>query len=377
MYAKLVLNANTSVALCMRDIARLCTSQNPNVANLEGYSQTSSVIIDATPAGWSYVMGTECNITTSAPQLIRFSAANSPSGPAIGATINTANVIEQHTMSANCLAPLDAKLKYASLTSYSNCSIVPTTATHRGFSWFFVTGAANVNTTTGVLTGESYRSWHFGSTGNPYAGFLGPIAGNTHHVIANERHITVIAQNRGVGAVWETSQSEADVFYNSVPSIAFYYANAAGGTGFSTSFLTTPTSTAGGFPVNANIFDHTIPATGINASVRAISALNPFLFIWQTGQNTNNSAEPGTARSTGSSSNGLTRHFVTPILFQSFDIGVPIKFVTGVVPIYMMKGGSGTMGDIVTINGVDYTYFEVIPSAAADCQPLAFAMLTY
>lgn len=375
MYAKLVLSSNAQIALMMRDIVRLCTSQSPNVANLQAFSQTSSVIIDTTPAGWSYVLGAEANVTTSAPVTVRFNAANSPTGPAIGTSVNTANVIEQHTMSAPCLAPLDGVLKYSVLTSYANCAISNTPAGH---AYFYLTGSANVNTSTGVQTGESYRPFTSG-TGTPNDIKFTPISGNTYHLIATARHITLICATRGVAAVWETSQSEADVFYNAPPAVSYFYANNASAGGFTGDISTTPTASSTGDTGGAQVFNHTIPSTGVNAATRAISCINPFMFIHQTGADTAYAAgtNPGGVRLTGINTTGLTRHFATPLLFQSFDIGIPIKFITGVVPIYMLKGGTATTGDTVTINGVDYTYFDVISTAAAYCQPLAFAMLTY
>jgi len=359
--------------LMMRDIVRLCTSQNPSTANLEVFSQTSSVIVDTTPAGWSYKLGAEANVTTSVPTIVRFSAANSPTGPAIGTSVNTANVQEQHTMTAPCLAPLDGVLKYAVLTSYANCAI---SNTPPGHAYFYLTGSANVNTSTGVQTGESFRPFTSGS-GNPFDSKFVGISGNTYHLIATARHITLICQNRGVGAVWETSQSEADVFYNAPPVVSYFYSNVNSSGALSGAITVSPYATNSGDGAGAHVFNHTIPATGVNAAVRAISPVNPFMFIHQTGPNTLNAAGPGAVRSTGINTSGLTRHFVTPILFQSFEIGIPIKFVTGVVPIYMLKGGTGTTGDTVTINGVDYTYFDVLTTVNTGCQPLGFAMLTY
>ena len=56
MYAKLVVgNAAINGYRAMRDIGRLITSASPSVSLLEAYSQSSSVIIDSTPAGWTYV----------------------------------------------------------------------------------------------------------------------------------------------------------------------------------------------------------------------------------------------------------------------------------------------------------------------------------
>ena len=373
MYAKLVLSSNAQIALMMRDIVRLCTSQSPNVANLQAFSQTSSVIIDTTPAGWSYVLGAEANVTTSVPVTVRFNAANSPTGPAIGTSVNTANVIEQHTISAPCLAPLDGVLKYSVLTSYANCAISNTPAGH---AFFYLTGSANVNTSTGVQTGESYRPFT-STSGNPWNNYFTSIIGNTYHLIASSRHITLICATRGVAAVWETSQSEADVFYNAPPAVSYFYGNILSGGAMTGAFTTTPTATSSGDSAGAQVFNHTIPATGVNAATRAISPINPFMFIHQTGTNTANAAGPGAARSTGINTSGLTRHFATPLLFQSFEIGIPIKFITGVVPIYMLKGGTATTGDTVTINGVDYNYFDVITTPNAGNQALAFAMLTY
>jgi len=62
VYAKLVTGSTPIYALnAMRDIGRLITSTAPSTANLLAFSTTSSYIIDATPAGWTYVGSTNAN----------------------------------------------------------------------------------------------------------------------------------------------------------------------------------------------------------------------------------------------------------------------------------------------------------------------------
>ena len=378
MFAKLVVSTAPTIAKAMRDIVRLVTSQSPNVANLEGFSQTSSVIIDSTPAGWTYQVGTECYLANSAPIQIRYTSANT-TGPEIGATVNTANVIEQHTISAPCLSPLDGLLKYTALTSYSNCACTATSVTS-GFGNFFITGAANVNTSTGVLTGESYRQYHSGGGAGAGGNFIGsPAAGQTFYLIANQRHITLVRANAGYFATWETSQSEADLFYQSAPFVQSYVYNLSDVASPASTFSTAPAASAGGENNGAFVFNHTIPSTGALSNCRAVDTINPFLFPWQQSANSNPVTGGTKPKTSGVDSNGLTRHFATPILFHSMKDGIPIKFVTGVVPLYFMNGGIGTTGDTVTINGVSYTYVDVITNNAGvrvAIQPMGFAALT-
>ena len=62
MYAKLVVgNAPISALNAMRDIGRLITSTAPSTANLLAFSSSSSIIVDSTPAGWTYVGSTNAN----------------------------------------------------------------------------------------------------------------------------------------------------------------------------------------------------------------------------------------------------------------------------------------------------------------------------
>jgi hypothetical protein len=376
MYAKLVTSTAITPAAAMRDIVRLLTSSSPNVANLEGFSQTSSVIVDSTPAGWTYVVGTECYLANSAPIQIRFTSAN-VGGPPIGASVNTANVIEQHTISAPCLDPLSGVLKYAVLTSHNNCASTAF-GTTTGSPVYYLTACSNANTSTGVLTNESYRTYYNSVSGGNISGsgpdILTTITGQTVHLISTARHVTLVHNQRGVRAVWETSQSEADVFYNAAPLLTYGYSNTVTAGSASYAGNSGPTSTSAGATFNAQVINFTRPSTGVNIGVLGVSAQNPFLYIHQQGA----TIGANTVRDTGLSSTGLTRHFVTPIFFHSMDIGIPIKFITGVVPIYMMKGGTGSTGDTVTINGVDHLYIDSHASPAiTGIQPLGFASYTY
>lgn len=60
MYVKLVATtALTGVGIpissVLKDIARMLTATTPSLSLLTAFNQTSSVLVDATPAGWTYV----------------------------------------------------------------------------------------------------------------------------------------------------------------------------------------------------------------------------------------------------------------------------------------------------------------------------------
>ena len=143
MYAKLVVgNAPISALNAMRDIGRLITSTAPSTANLLAFSSSSSIIVDSTPAGWTYVGSTNAN-----------------DQPTISAT-NPGTMVNNNVSNLCFSAPTLANssvLKYCVLTQvYTANTTVISSAGAPANTLFALTGAQSA-TSSGVLTNEGYR----------------------------------------------------------------------------------------------------------------------------------------------------------------------------------------------------------------------------
>jgi len=344
MYAKLVLSSITATSLLIRDIVRLCTSASPSTSLLTGFNAASSAIVDATPAGWSYVYS---NVDTG-------SLAAQGTGASSGAQ-------DWWAISAPCLDGV--KTKYALLT----CEYLGNTTS--AYNGFCLTAATNVVTTT--RTNEGFRtasaSISYATSTNQH--FLRFQGAGTYHVIATPRHITIIQDSARYGAVWETSVTDVHTFYNMTPMIQVNFdGTTASQTGNTTgAAVATPftiNASAVTVNVNAQIFGFTDPSTGtaygnlvlvgraLDYGPTAAAALGaqPYLFAY--------------SRTTTVSDTGGTRNTVNPIFFQGLSYGLPTTYVTGVCDIYATRGSAGTAGDTMTINGTTYTYFPCGASGA-------------
>jgi len=359
MYAKLVYSAGLSFTAntryspfnMVRDIVRLCTSPSPNVNNLVAFSNTSSVIVDTTPAGWSLVYS-DVDGTT-------LPDANTDPNASPSSQVN------YWAMSAPCLGPINGTTKYAKLStshiSNKNASVNNTTP-----SGFSLTSAASI-TNTGTVTGEGYRlQYPSGTPSSAEATRLAAwdMSGNgTYHVVATQRHLTIIKEGVGYHAVWEHSVSDYHTFYNVSPVIAAVFR----GTTVTGPNSSAPASTAPATGGIAQTFDNvrclhnvTDVNTGTNYSAASMAAQEnqPYLSISTYYSNLKTVSRSGTAR-----------NMVMPIMFQLMQWGIPTCFVTDVCDIYMCQGGIGTTGDTFNINGSIYNYF--------DCGSIGLAIGTY
>lgn len=359
MYVKLAVGS-TSVHPhdCIRDIGRLLTSPSPNVANLTGlaYSTTFSVVVDSTPAGWSYVGSNFANDTPTISTGGTYYQGTGVSG------------LPQLVFSASCLN--SNALKYAVLTQ----SLAANTA--NVITWYSIghlTGAASANSTGGPV-GEGPRIYDTGVTtgsGSLSASSLHlGYAGSIIHLIANPRHITIISEpgtgtvNGGLNAIWESSQTDAHTFYNIAPYVQYSHANSFV-SGSSISSNTTPnTSTTVTTlyhpPVIFNAYNATTGSYANNYDV-SVGGTQNRNYLTQYG---------GAANTKNNTINtiGISKAIAQPVFYHASALGYPIQMVTGVVPVYWMRGNIGSSGDTVYINGNPYTYFN--------CGGFALAMTT-
>ena len=363
MYAKLVYSAGisrtaTRYGSCnmIRDIVRLCTSNTPNVNNLIAFSNTSSVIIDTTPAGWSLV----------------YSNGDSTTLPDANTDPNSQSALQEYywAISAPCLGPGDnnSTLKYAKLTSTYLGNVNTACTAALGFT---ITGAVSVSNT-GTVTGESFRVFlsSTSSTAEARAADFDLGGNGTYHLIATNRHLTIIKETVGFHSIFEHTVSDYHTFYGIAPVLVFNHKGVNSNSadpGTTTSTTPVNGSQATGAPAGSNgpqhskcLFNITNPNTGTNYSVVQLgdASKTPYL-----------SVRTATSLMRTVASNGITRNLVVPLMVQFMEYGMPTCFITDVCDIYLTGGGIGTTGDTFSIAGTNYTYF--------DCGTMGLAIGTF
>ena len=207
MYAKLVVGGTAiSGIAAMRDICRLITSATPSTNSLGGFSTTSSVIVDATPAGWTYVGGNR--------------AADQPTIAATGAATTLDGSAWNLCCSAPCLSGTTLKYAIFNPVGYTTFS---------GITGFTLTGASSASAL-GVVTNEGPRIYQTATSATSTAAqyslrlinkYVMTNAGGVIHVIANQRHITIIMEKRGLSAIWESSMTDAHTYYSAAPFVQY------------------------------------------------------------------------------------------------------------------------------------------------------------
>ena len=345
MYAKLVTGGSGVLpSLLIRDIISLCTSATPSISNLSGtgFSTASSVVVDNTPAGWTYVHSSLDGATL-----------GSASTPAV-------SLNDWWAMKSPCLAPA-GKEKFAVISIIWNDS-----TTHGGF---WLSGASNVVTTT--LTNRGAYGYATGTagastlTGDAYNGFS-TLANQTFHLIASPRFVLIIKEGVKYHGVFEHSVTELNEFYNTAPFCQLNIGSntsAVGTSGPGVLGGAQATSVLGsGNGHNLEIFNYTDPNTNINygvlsfggpgeSNIAAAASLAQQPFIWSS------------RMSATLSTTGASRNIVKPMIFHGFSYGLPTCWITGISDVWMTRGSAGTTGDTMIINGETYTYFNAISSA--------------
>ena len=331
MYAKLVVGASQiNVIMAMRDIGRLITSATPSLSLVSAFNAASSVIIDNTPAGWSYVGGT-----------------NAADQPTIASTATTVAMSATGQFNLCFSAPMQNNsnlLKYAVLTNNATAATYSTTNT--GFQLTGATGATSL----GIVTNEGPRNFSISGLTSFDSVSIIVAAGTVLHLVANPQHITIVVENTGMTAVWETTSTDAHTFYN-IPAFVQYshYKSAL------TNWLGIIVPTAGTIVAtqswNATTFNVTNPNSGANFGTYDVTQnqnYNRFTLV-----NINLNTRVNTVSATG-----LPQYAISPIFLTNTLIGYPTQFVTGPVPAYYVSGAMGNTGDSVSVSGDTYLFFN-------------------
>jgi hypothetical protein len=337
MYAKLVVGAsNISAVRAIRDIGRLITSQTPTLDLLSGFNTSSSIIVDSTPAGWTYVGSVNANDRPTIAAVGSATDTTSPYGYTSDTDYNLA-------FSAPCLNQPD-RLKYASL------NVVYRGNGNGGYT-FSLTAAYNI-TDQGVRTNEGPRAFAPSAEGigETIALAMSVTTGTIWHVIATPRHITIIQENRGLNAVWEATNTDVNDFYNRPPVIQYSHCTSSATSRFG---ITVPTQ-------------YTVTQVGGWMAVAiAVNNVNNGTFygtydVSEAGTaNLGNFAQASsTYRNNSIDASGTPKYQISPIYFQIGELGYPVQFVTGIVPIYWTRNTIGSSGDTVDVSGDSYTFFN-------------------
>jgi hypothetical protein len=224
MYAKLVVGNSINGPRACRDIIRLITSEAPSVDLLEVFDDVSSIIVDDTPAGWTFE-GESYN--------------NSSTVPAFGDAVNwpSNNTDWQIGCSAPCLN--DGLTRKYALFSMSWLGATHKDRTDTMFR-FQLSGATSIsvpaaNTDALVLENQGGRdTWVAAEAASQADGRSMRCAADTiFHVIANPRHLTIVEESRGLNAIWESNETPVNTFYGNAPFVQYNHS-----TGSSTGILT-------------------------------------------------------------------------------------------------------------------------------------------
>ena len=331
MYARLVVgNTTINPLLAMRDIGRLITSNEPSTSLLGGFSSTSSVIVDNTPAGWAYV-----------------GSVSAADRPAIASTTAPGTYVNDTNWNLAFSAPT---LENPSILKYALLNIVWLNSSASN-NLFALTGAQSLNTQgIAVNEGPRYRHPAAEGLGEGAATAMRCAAGDIIHLIANPRHITIINENRGLSAVWETSNTDAHRFFGTPPFIQYTHPISSITTRENIIVPTTITSTRA-----SSIMDAVFAITDVNTGIfygtydvtRNLTANIQYLAQTYVDSRQNSITQ-----------NGLPRYQINPVFYQAGVLGYPTQFVTGTVPIFWASPTLGSTGDSVDVSGDTYTYFN-------------------
>ena len=337
MYAKLVCGGADIPAIgAMRDMVALLTSGAPSLSDLLHFDTDASLIIDDTPAGWTYAGG---------------SGDDNTSLYTTDATVNdiTVNTFYTIAVSAPCID--------SSKTKYAAFNIVWLNATQSNNNRFALIGAEFVDTDGTMTNGGGLNTWGGGQgegEGNTQSHLS--TAGTVFHLVANERGIVLVEEARGMSMVCETNETSVHTFYDQAPFVQYshpdssrfskagiYVVDPAGGESV--------TATSSGITTVFNVRD---VESGVlygtyDPTSGSSSGDNNRGSLWQ------NAAD---IRKTSISDNGLPLYQVSPVFFQVGTLGYPVQYVTGVFPMYWTAPNIGTSGDTIQIATEDYIWFN-------------------
>jgi hypothetical protein len=343
MYVKLVTPATASATwYYIRDICRLLTAATPSTSLLTAFNASSSVVVDSTAAGWTYVGSDLASDRPTPSTSVSDYVTTSPS-PNIWA------------LSAPCLE--GSTLKYITLSN-ANPGAAMTTIN----AYVNLTAARSV-TALGVATNEGIRCWSNSASVVTTINQT-PIvftASSVFHLIATPRGVTLISENIGLVAVWETTMTDPHRFYSTAPVCVWQNGNMSGASSGKTGVIASVIPQMNTAQTNNTFASCVMNITDVNTGT-VYGPVEPVLANSSITNSQNWMNDGGDAmRKNSINSTGTPVYQVSPIYVQPGQYGYPVMYVTGVYNAYWCKPGLGNTGDTVSINGSYYTYFNSGP----------------
>jgi len=364
MYAKLVTGtANVDVINCIRDIGRLICSPSPSTANIFGFSNTLSVIVDSTPAGWTY-LGSN-SVTYDLPVL----STNTINVPGTGMSVFSFQAPGLYNTKPKTLVLYNINTGYANTTVRNMMGVTGATQANSIGGFPLLGTPTGSNTVTGGFVQYNAAAPDYVFTRN--IGIAAGLAGSIIHVIANQRHCTIIEEGKGFAVLWEMSMNDMNYWSNTVPFLTYSHCNTAVGysdtnlaqglqygpnsmtSPFQNSIITSVYNVTSSTGVTYQCYDPTLTAS--QNSMQGLAQWN-LGHLAQVGFTGNPVTRPDTLSPTGT-----VRYQVIPAFLEMPWIGWPTQFITGTTPIYWTRGSIGQTGDTTSINGVTYTWFNAGP----------------
>jgi hypothetical protein len=342
MYVKLVTPTSASSSwYYIRDIIRLLTSSAPTTSLLTAFNSSTSVVVDATPAGWTYVGSTLAADQGAAPST------------SVSDYVATTSPINLWAISAPCLE--GSTLKYVTLTPAMPASTPSTT------NQFINLTAARSVTALGVATNEGIRCYTSNATITTTVNRTSMLfgSGTTIHLIATARGITLVSEGLGLMGVWETSMTDPHRFYSTAPVCVWQNGDCSGASTGKTAVLTSVIPQQGATQTANTFASCVMNITDVNTGT-VYGPIEPVLVNTTVITNTNNWINDAGAimRNNSITTAGTPVYQVSPIYVQPGQYGYPNMYVTGVYNAYWCKPGLGNSGDTVLVNGNYYTYFN-------------------
>jgi hypothetical protein len=339
MYAKLVTPATASAPwYFIRDIVRLITAATPSTSLLYAFNSATSVIVDATPAGWTYVGSTL--------------AADRPTPSTSISDFATTSTPDLWACSAPCIE--GSTLKYVTFSP-----AIPNATPSTTNDYINMTAARSV-TSLGVATNEGIRCYSSNTvvtgvnrTAMPFGG------GATIHLIATARGITLIAENLGLHGVWETAMTDPHRFYSTAPVCVWQNGDCTGAASGKGNVLTSVIPQVGATQTTATFANCVMNITDVNTGT-VYGPIEPINGLSMTNTNSENWLCSGGSnmRANSITSTGTSVYQVAPIYVQPGQYGYPTMYVTGTYNAYWTKSALGNSGDTVLVNGNTYTFFN-------------------
>jgi hypothetical protein len=346
-------------------LVHLCTNNNPTILDVD-WLNDASVVIDNTPAGWSFV-GSSSSYYDDITYLYNTNYNNYS---------NIANLTNSTDFNMTISAPWSSN---TSATKYLNFNQV--NLDYGAVSTGYTGGARNImfttcsfaNTTT--IVDRTHLMIQPAGNGLGELSQVGAmpvgVSTKTFHLLATNTHVTLIDEGVGFMSLWESQGSEYHNLNNTPPvacvvaSNTLYMCADTGNTWMSAASLTTQgrlslatTSYGAPFASTTGIYDSRL------SSYKGASSL--------VNINYNSAATTSKFSSTNVPSlvpmfadpyrrtrltNQRVRAQIVPITYNP-GYGYPTQIVTGTSPVYYTSASIGITGESLDINGEEYYWFN-------------------